>query len=505
MQLKEDTLFDGRYLLKKFLGSGGFSEVWLAEDTEVNHKKRALKIYTPEKGLDERGITIFRNEFEIVCDLNHTHLLRPEHYEVCNGSPYLVMPYCENGSAEQFIGDITEEEAWHFLHDVASGLAYLHEQKLPIIHQDIKPHNILVNSAGCYLITDFGISAKARSTLRRSMGEAKANMTVAYTPPERFDKNNAPIMASDVWSLGATLFELLEGDVPFFDALGGLAQRNGADIPEIKSAWSPELKKIVTRCLQKEPWNRPTAAQLIRWTEDHFKGKKSELEPEPEPKPEPKPDPPLSPTHPTENININIEMIHVAGGTFVKRNIDIFLGEISEGHQVAVSSFMIGKYQITQREWRAVMGNNPSHFTGENLPVENVSWNDVQKFIEKLNRQTGKQYRLPTEEEWEYAARGGSKSKNYKFSGSNLVEHVAWYSGNSEETTHRVGTKLPNELGIHDMSGNVGEWCFSLKDELKKFRGGSWLNSEGSVLISTCGITSPSDHSSSIGFRLACS
>ena len=271
MQLTENTLFDNRYLLKSLLGSGGFSEVWLAEDTEVNRRKRALKIYTPEKGLDEHGVKIFRDEFEIVCDLNHTHLLRPAHYEVCNGSPYLVMPYCERGSAEQFIGKISEEEAWHFLHDVASGLAYLHEQKPSIIHQDIKPNNVLIDSLGKFLITDFGISTTARTTLRRSMGEVKANMTVAYTPPERFGKNNEPIKASDIWSLGATLFELLEGNVPFLDVLGGLAQLKGAEIPRLKGKWSPALRKIVTRCLQKDTWDRPTSAQLIRQAEGHYK------------------------------------------------------------------------------------------------------------------------------------------------------------------------------------------------------------------------------------------
>jgi len=273
MQLQQDILFDNRYLLKKLLGRGGFSEVWLVEDIKVGNKKMALKVYVPDTGLDSDGVLLFSSEFELVFDLNNSHLLRPAHFNVCNRSPYLLMAYCEQGSANNLIGCVTENDAWRFLHDVATGLAYLHAQNPPIIHQDIKPANILKDNNGNYQITDFGISTKARSTLRKSLETTEFGGTMAYMPPERFGKEHVPIKASDIWSMGATVFELLAGDVPFGEH-GGLKQKNGAEIPNIPGKWSKELMDIVTLCLQKKTWDRPVAQQIVEWTDIHLKGQK---------------------------------------------------------------------------------------------------------------------------------------------------------------------------------------------------------------------------------------
>ena len=134
-------------------------------------------------------------------------------------------------------------------------------------------------------------------------------------------------------------------------------------------------------------------------------------------------------------------------------------------HRVKVSSFYIGQYPLTQWLWQAITGENPSRFKGDNRPVEMVSWHDAQDFIEKLKKETGREFRLPTEAEWEFAARGGIKSEDYEYAGGNKLKEVGWYYENSYDETKPVGLKFPNELGLYDMSGNVWEWCQDWYDE----------------------------------------
>ena len=177
---------------------------------------------------------------------------------------------------------------------------------------------------------------------------------------------------------------------------------------------------------------------------------------------------------------ISIDMVRVEAGTFTMGATAEMINPHKDEkptHRVTLTNdYYIGKYEVTQALWKAVMGNNPSNFKGDNLPVENVSWDDCQEFISKLNRITGKTFRLPTEAEWEYAARGGNKSRGYQYSGSSNLSDVAWYEDNSGEKTHAVGTKQANELGIYDMSGNVLEWC---QDRYDLYNSSSQVNPTG--------------------------
>ena len=273
MELTSELLFADRYKLVKLLGRGGFAEVWLADDN-LTGVQVAVKVYAPGTGLDEDGIKIFTQEFTVVFDMNHTNLLRPTHYDCYERMPYLIMPLIKNGSAFKYLTEgvnIPEEEAWKMLHDVAAGLAYLHEKNPPLIHQDIKPDNIMIGDEGQYLITDFGISARVRSTIRGAQAAEQSGGTLAYMGPERFSKTPKPIMASDVWSLGAMMYELMTG-LPPFGNHGGMLQKNGAEIPLIEEDYSQEIKDMVYACLAKEPWDRPSAKKIEELTYNKIHG-----------------------------------------------------------------------------------------------------------------------------------------------------------------------------------------------------------------------------------------
>ncbi len=219
-----------------------------------------------------------------------------------------------------------------------------------------------------------------------------------------------------------------------------------------------------------------------------------------------------------------VEMVYVQGGTFTmgctSEQSDCYDNE-KPVHRVTVSSFYMSKYEVTQKLWREVMGSDPPElrFQGcDNCPVERVSWNDIQTFIKKLNQKTGKNYRLPIEAEWEFAARGGNKSKGYKYAGSNTIDAVAWYFKNSDSKTHPVGQKRPNELGLYDMSGNVYEWCSDWygsyskgtqtnpigpsSDTHRVLRGGCWGSDGEHCRFSYRSNNYPSYRSHSHGFRL---
>ena len=220
---------------------------------------------------------------------------------------------------------------------------------------------------------------------------------------------------------------------------------------------------------------------------------------------------------------VSFTMKAVTGGTFTmgatsEQGSDAFAKE-KPAHRVTLGDYYIGETEVTQALWQAVMGSNPSYFKGSNLPVENVSWDDCQEFIRKLNSMTGQKFRLPTEAEWEYAARGGNKSKGYKYSGSNNIESVSWYTNNSSSSTHDVKTKQPNELGIYDMSGNVLEWCNDWYDRYSSgsqtnptgpssgsnrvCRDGGWSNNARSCRVSGRFSIAPDDRYFNLGLRLA--
>ena len=280
--IKNNELFDGRYILIRPLSvEGATADVWLALDKEtVNEDVSvsdivymsdeeieklglivAVKIYRPQNILDIEGEKKFRDEYKIVFNCHHTNLIHPTHFSIFKETPYLVLPYCKQGSAELLIGGgLDSERVWDFILDVASGLDYLHSLTPPIIHQDIKPANILVDDTQHFVITDFGISAQRGVDNEDDYDEISG--TLAYMAPERFQEGSEPIPQSDIWAFGATLYEILTGQVPYGEKGGQSQTETNATLPAIPGV-SSDIQRLIYACLAVEAGNRPSAAKIV--------------------------------------------------------------------------------------------------------------------------------------------------------------------------------------------------------------------------------------------------
>lgn len=256
-------IINKRYRLVQYLGQGSFGEVWMARDL-ITNLDVAIKLYL---SLDEKGREEFLSEYKVAYGLTHPNLVVTEVYDTWESRPFLIMKFCSKGSSSKVIGNLTpnygdERFVWKFIHDVSAGLAYLHNQTPdPIVHQDIKPDNILVDSDGSFLISDFGISKRIRSTMRAQSARALKAGATAYMGPERFSKNPAPITASDIWSLGVSIYELVEGELPFA-GMGGIFLKNGGEMAELSNGWTVELNDVMQKCLARETWDRMKAFEL---------------------------------------------------------------------------------------------------------------------------------------------------------------------------------------------------------------------------------------------------
>lgn len=269
-ELHEGLLVANRYQLQHYIGCGSFGEVWLADDTELDIRV-AIKLYI---SLDKSGQEEFKNEYRVVHGLKEEHLLTADYYGVWEHRPFFTMKYCSNGSAAKMVGKLDEAGVWKFIHDVAAGLKYLHSLEPPILHQDIKPENILADERGQFLITDFGISRKMRSTMRKQSKRSVGSGALAYMGPERFLNDPMAVKASDIWSLGVSAYELSTGDLPFMGQGGGMLL-GGAQLPQLNPMqWSANLNDCITACMAKDTWERPTADQLVEFSQLMLDGAK---------------------------------------------------------------------------------------------------------------------------------------------------------------------------------------------------------------------------------------
>ncbi len=566
-KFKAGDIFHERYTLEKLIGVGGFADVWKATDTKTNTVV-ALKIYT---NLDEDGINDLSEEYTRMQGLNHTNILKAEHFDSWGNIPYLVMKFCDGGSLDKKIGKMTAEDLMDAIIQIANGLKYLHSNG--IVHQDIKPANILIDNTGgkaCYVLSDFGISSKTKTRLSHSVNlkNQGTSMTEAYAPPEKFSSKKAdrrPDRKGDIFSFGISIYELATGSMPFDElSTGRQLQYEGAEI-DFSEIQDEKIRRISELCMQADKEDRPTADEVYKIAAS------SEIPDEPIRKQNPnKKTKRVKDTHnrsklplfilligavgaiayfafsnwipaatggtggelskgyvqqvDTFTINgIHLEMVKIPGGNF-KLGCDDASDAYADANEKPakprqVGDFYMGKHEVTQKLWNVIMNNNPSSIINDNYPVNNVSWEDCQLFIEKLNRITGRNFRLPTEAEWEYAAKAtlnsdGSISDKYtKFAGGDMPDSYAWYSGNSGNTLHVVGGKKPNAFGLYDMCGNVIEWCQDIytnyntgdpeiDKEQRVLRGGYFGGEKGSIRTTSRGSASYSMAMPPFGFRL---
>ena len=565
-------LQSGKYRIERCIASGGFGNTY--EITNMTFGRRyALKEFFI-KGVAERmedTITVsvpiatnqplfesqkekFKREAVFLSELNNEHIVHVQDLFEENGTAYYVMDYIDGESLSARMKrtgqPLHESEAMNILNQLLRALGAAHAKN--ILHLDIKPANIVVNNEGHVTLIDFGASKQVDLDKGFTLTTTSLAYTPGYAPTEQIEQNKKRIGTwTDIYAVGATMYNLLTNQRPPLCA--DLVEDDALQLPPTVSSQTEELIRwMMQPATQKRPQN---VNEVFDWMKRHglqkapmkligkgsrrkytligvvtlvavllsvlfasmFGGKNE----------------PNTVNKESNNDaiiqNLIANMVRVEGGTFMMGPTSEQGGDTYDwekpAHQVTVSSFSIGKYEVTQEEWEAVMGSIPPEihycnfgFMGAKHPVVFVSWDECMEFIRKLNAKTGRNFRLPTEAEWEFAARGGVRSNNYKYSGSNNLNDVAWFTDNSGYHPHAVGGKQANELGLYDMSGNVWEWCSdwygsyssssqtnptgSTSGSDRVIRGGSWNNAKD-CRVSSRDFAVPVNSSLCCGLRLA--
>jgi serine/threonine protein kinase len=443
-------LLAGRYRIVRELGRGGMGVVYLARDQERFGADTALKVLLPELSGDPAAVDALRREATVAMSLAHPNIVRLHNLERDgnSGTHLLVMEYIGGPTLAQLLRDrgrLAESQAVEYCRQALEGLAYAHGRQ--VLHRDLKPSNLMLDLDGRVKISDFGIARTLRDSMTRLTGRTQTG-TLLYMSPEQL-RGEPGSMRSDLWSMGCVLYELLAGRPPF--ATGAVEWQILNEAPRGIEGVSEALGSSLKRALAKKPEERFASADefscaLISPPRDTAERLRLVLD---------------------ERRGIAMEFVRITGGTFLMGSP---AGEADHGadevqHPVTLTKgFLMQATVVTQAQWEALMGSNPSHFKGAQLPVENVSWNDCQEFIKRLNQKCAGQMGdlragLPTEAQWEYACRAGSAGR-WCFGGDETsLGEYAWYDKNSGGKTHEVGTRRANGWGLYDMNGNVWEWC----------------------------------------------
>jgi len=540
-----------RFRMIGFLGKGGFGRTYLAEDIDKLNQRCVVKQLAPNvqgTWAINKAVELFKQEAIQLQQLGqHPQIPSLDAYFEQDNYLYLVQQFVDGDNLLKLFqnrGIWQESQVKQLLLELLPVLKFIHEQK--IIHRDIKPENIMRRrSDGLFMLIDFGVSKQLSGTVMSRLGTQIGSD--GYTPLEQMQGGEA-YPASDLFSLGATAFHLLTGVYPF-----SLWVEHGYSWT---ANWQQHLKipidnglaLILSKLLAKDIQRRYQSAEEVL---KDFQ-RQSISTPTPTPTPAPISTPTLTlQRFDFEVVTVNargnitnrqrrqaqfisenlgsgaiLDLISIPGGSFMMGSPSTETGRSNdEGpqHNVNISPFFMGKYEVTQKQYQAVMGNNPSNFKGAKHPVEQVTWDEAVEFCRKLTQKTGKSYRLPSEAEWEYACRARTTTPFYF--GDTITPDLVNYNGNYpygsapkglyREQTTDVGIFPPNAFGLYDMHGNVWEWCSDKwhdnyngaptdgsswetgTDNNRVLRGGSW----GSNAVVCRGANRCGD---SAGLRLSC-
>ena len=554
----------GQYEIIDTLGQGGFGITYLAQDHK-RKKQVAIKSlnvsFLKQRYRDKYGNTEgfgeflaeeqdkFNTEAMVLATFDHPHIVKvyPELFQE-NGLSCMVMEYVKGKNLEQYLyanGVFSESAGLEIIKGIGEALSYIHGRNY--LHRDIKPANILLReSDNKAILIDFGLAREVNFAELMSLTNAK---TPVFAPPEQFENRSNFTPALDIYALAATLYVIIAVHEPPFIPLPSpylnakimLDMKMAIEPPQkYNSQISQKVNDAILKGMELDYQNRPQSIPEwfrflgIQLQNNHLKiftfevvttnAKGSIINRRNH-----------SANYFVEDLGngVKLEMVEIPAGTFYMGSPTYEMGRSDdEGpqHQVNVPSFFIGKYPLTQAQYQAIIGNNPAHFKGNNRPVECVSWKNAVNFCQKLSQKTGKNYKLPSEAQWEYACRAGTTTPFY-FGESitpDLVNYDGRYAyanaptGQYREQTTDVGTFPPNAFGLYDMHGNVWEWCeddwnenyinapingsaLISRSDKKTLRGGSWCFDPDDCR-SACRATYRlvSDYNA-FGFRVVCS
>jgi formylglycine-generating enzyme required for sulfatase activity/tRNA A-37 threonylcarbamoyl transferase component Bud32 len=554
----------GQYEIIDTLGQGGFGITYLAQDHR-RKKQVAIKSlnvsFLKQRYRDKYGNTEdfgdflaqeqdkFNTEAMVLATFDHPHIVKvyPELFQE-NGLSCMVMEYVKGKNLEQYLyanGVFSESAGLEIIKGIGEALSYIHGRNY--LHRDIKPANILLReSDNKAILIDFGLAREVNFAELMSLTNAK---TPVFAPPEQFENRSNFTPALDIYALAATLYVIIAVyeppfmplPSPYLNAKIMLDMKMAIEPPQkYNSQISQKVNDAILKGMELDYQNRPQS--ITEWfrflgiqsQNNHLKtftfevvttnAKGSIINKRNH-----------SANYFVEDLGngVKLEMVEIPAGTFYMGSPENEEGRWdneSPQHQVTLPSFFIGKYPLTQAQYQAIIGNNPAHFKGNNRPVEQVSWDDAVAFSQKLNQKTGKNYKFPSEAQWEYACRAGTTTPFY-FGESitpDLVNYHGDYAyaaapkGKYRPQTTDVGTFPPNAFGLYDMHGNVWEWCeddwqenyinvpingssLISRSDYKLLRGGSW-NYNPENCRSAYRLYNLLDHYDlNIGFRVVCS